>query len=288
MLSFSTVGAQSSNRVKNKMELSFDVPKSEAESGTELDAVLQARAYEELKALGLLQAPEYVQKLLSKNPDGLTPPRLMRWTRDAQLHESMNALSPQEQALWERNWEILQQASELPPEKCQTLAEAQLPTIELLLERHPNHPVLQNQLCQAYKLAKQPEAYRAEAEKMLAAHPNYLFALLTVAEIAQSDDTLERFAQIFGGRYEIQEYGPERLYHVSEIASFYGLLCPWHIESGRLLRAAWAFALVRHAYPEHPILPELIQLWLGLPESLQTKLKAQLSPKRKLKSLKQR
>lgn len=262
------------------MELSL----SEASENPELESLMQARAYAQLKDLGLFNPPEKILKALLRHPDALTPPVLMRWTSESLGQDAhMISLNAQELALWGRNWDMLHQASELPSEKCQALAEAQIPTIELLLERHSDNPVLKNQLCQAYKLSKNWPTYYAEAEKMLQEHPDYLFARLTVAEIAQSQGHIERFPEIFAGKYEIQEHSQERIYHVSEIASLYGLLCPWHLQEGHLLRAAWAFALVRHADPEHPVLPELIQLWLGISASQGTELKQYLSPPSKLK-----
>jgi len=275
--------------LQRKSTMSFDLRAEPQDS--DFESLLQAREHIELQELGLLQAPERLLQALQKYPDGWPQPQRVRWS-DSKVYDpqsaAMEELSPQELAQWERSWEQLQIASEQAASQCQSLATAQIPQIAALVAAHPQNPVLKNQLSQAYKLAGQTEAYRELVESMLLTHPQYLFSRLALAELALDSGQMDRFPEIFDGRYEIGEHAsvPGQIFHCSAVASFYGLMGHFHLAHGRLLRSAWAWSLVYHAFGSHASLPPLTQALLDLPEPAKAQFRQWLCAPSKLKQRK--
>jgi hypothetical protein len=105
--------------------------------------------------------------------------------------------------------------------------------LEALVDRHPQAPVFYNFLNVAYSRAGEEERRRTIIARCRAALPDYLFGMISQAELLLEGEDYEAFRELWGGRFDLRELYPDRTrFHVSEVAGFYGIIGIYHHETG--------------------------------------------------------
>lgn len=251
-----------------------DSPLSPEEAQTEADLAL-------LESEGLLEAPQRVLKAFHNNPDDLPLPQLMRWTShpvNSKYGKLIDQLEDQEYDQY-RDLHHKVVVGGVSPEV------TELKGLKQLVEKYPEIPAIENLLANIWKLEGNLEKYRRINQSMLEKYPDYLFARTNLAEELLNEAKPEWVPELLDGHYELYllDEQPGRLFHISEIAAFYSVVCRYALLTQRYWRAAWAFSLVYHCYPAHPLVPQLVKAWMQVPANEREALKAQLKKQSKLK-----
>lgn len=258
-----------------------------------LDQIYLARDIvrrQSLEELGLHAAPEQVLKALQRHPDGLPLPRLMRWSEqvlERPQDRMLQDFDADELRAHEMRWVVLEDISQGrvnmkdAPEQAQMLAQIG-EAAELLAKKYPQNPVPVQQILQVLRLQKDAPGLLARTQALYESHPDYLFARLSLAEVLLFEDRLPEVPALFDKGFELQDYEPERIFHISEIAGFYSIMGLIHLHQQRPLRALWALALLRAALPGFAPIARIEDQVLELPpEDLQA-LSAKLQAPRKM------
>jgi len=227
------------------------------------EEILQTKL-EQLEALHLLDAPQRVLKAFKKHPDDLEIPHIFQYTAAPikSKYAQADKLDTDELDFYRdlHNKVIIQEQQAIP---------AELKQLQALVTKYPELPFLENLLANIWKLASNREKYRQINEGMMQRYPDYLFARTNLAEELLLDDQAELVPELLNQAIEIYHWDdePQRLFHISEVASFYSVMCAWSLLTKRYMRAAWAFSLLYHAYPAFDGVPGLVERWLALPEA---------------------
>lgn len=149
-----------------------------------------------------------------------------------------------------------------------------IPKLRKLLKRYPDMPVLYNYLGVAYSYAGQPKKAEAVARKNYERNPDYLFARLNYAELCLAKGDYEKVGEIFEHKFDLKLLYPERdRFHISEVASFMGLIGVYLLETGEREVAEKYDETLQQITPNHPmakklhrrLFPSLLQrLWQRL------------------------
>ncbi len=138
-----------------------------------------------------------------------------------------------------------------------------VPKFEKLIKRFPNVPQLKNYL--HVLLLKMGETKKAEEynQKIYEEFPNYLFAKLNMAASYMYNEMYEKVPEILGEELELQALYPERkLFHVSEIASFFEIVIRYFAGIGEIEEAEKRFEILIDLYPDYPNVENIEQLLL--------------------------
>lgn len=238
---------------------------------------------ERLEAFGLLAPPQQMHRALHRHPDDLPPPRQPRWT----LHpvktpyNQLDGLQPEDLGVYQAIHQRV--VIENQPASLE-----ELKSLKQLVQRYPELPALENLQAYVWKLSGNSEKYRQINQEMLLKYPDYLFARSNLAQALLLRGESEAVPELLKHSTDIGGFDPEpdRLFHISEMAAYYHVLCLWCLQTDRLVRAAYAFSLVYHPYPAFADLHHLVSAWLAQPEDALTALGARLQGGRKLKALK--
>jgi len=135
-------------------------------------------------------------------------------------------------------------------------------------------PMLYNYLSVAYSVAGQYEKAQALAEENYRRYPDYLFARLNYAEICLAGGEYDKIGEIFEQKFDLKLLYPKRKrFHISEVASFMGLIGVYCFETGERKAAEMYYEVLRQMAPDYPmtkilrrkLFPNLLQrLWLRL------------------------
>lgn len=240
-----------------------------------------------LEHQGLLAAPEKMLRALQKHPDDLPLPQMFRWTAAPikSKYAQAERLDAEELDFY-RNLHHKVVLGGAQPEP------AELKQLQLMIQKYPELPFLENLLANLWKLSSNREKYRLINERMMEKFPDYLFARTNLAEELLAQDKSDLIPELLNHCFEIYTWDqdPDRLFHISELAGFYSVIAAWALLTERNLRAAWAFSLLYHAYPAFDGVPRLVERWLRVSESerdaLGKQIKGNSKLTRKKKSLK--
>lgn len=234
-----------------------------------------------LETEGLLEAPQQVLKVFRKAPDDLPPPELLRWTSHPVNSKYGNRIEQLSETDYGRYRDLHHKVvvGGSSPEL------NEIKWLKQLVAQYPDIPSLENLLANLWKLEGNLEKYRRINQEMMEKYPDYLFARTNLAEELLNEDKPELIPELLDHHYDLNRWDaePQRLFHISEIAAFYSVVCRYCLLSARDLRAAWAFSLVYHSYAAHPVVPKLVKIWLELPDTRRQQLGQRLKKQSKLK-----
>lgn len=126
--------------------------------------------------------------------------------------------------------------------------------LQQLMASYPNVPVFWNFLYAAYtRLEKKGKAEEIVLE-MYQKFPDYLYARLAYGHILLENKELEKFAEVFDNKFDLQLLYPKRkLFHISEFVLFNGLMGLYYTEIDQLDIARLIYKMLNYAAPNHPI-----------------------------------
>jgi len=121
-----------------------------------------------------------------------------------------------------------------------------------------NIPVLYNYLSVAYSRAGQREKSEAVARENYRRNPDYLFARLNYAELCLDKRDYEKIGEIFEQKFDLKLLYPQRKrFHISEVASFMGLIGIYFFETGERQAAEKYYDVLQQIAPGYPMTKRL-------------------------------
>jgi tetratricopeptide (TPR) repeat protein len=140
----------------------------------------------------------------------------------------------------------------------QTQPRKAIPELLEWIEQYPRIPVLYNYLSVAYAGTRQEDKMRATVEENYRRNPDYLFARLNYAELCLADGDYQKFAQVFDHKFDLKLLYPSRKrFHISEFASFAGLVGIYFFETGDRELAATFYGVLKQIAPGYPLTKRL-------------------------------
>lgn len=138
---------------------------------------------------------------------------------------------------------------------------AAIPELLQWIEKYPDVAVLRNYLASAYMLAKQFAKADALIRENYKRFPDYLFAKLGYGELCLSRGELEKIPEIFHHSFDLPLLYPGRkLFHVTEVTGFMGLMGLYFIEIGDLEMAEQYYSILQQVAPDHAMTRRLQEL----------------------------
>lgn len=133
--------------------------------------------------------------------------------------------------------------------------------LERLVAEHPEVPQFLNLLV----VARSAAGDRAGAEECIrrayAAHPDYLFARLNLAELCLARGELDRVPELLGRRLDLRALVPERtVFHVSEVVPFCALTAEYLHRRGETAAAEVQYEALRALAPKDPLTRKVARL----------------------------
>jgi len=133
-----------------------------------------------------------------------------------------------------------------------------IPELRKWIKRYPNVPVFYNYLSVAYSRVGQGKKAKAVILENYEQNPDYLFARLNYAELCLARRDYEAVAEIFEHKFDLKLLYPERnRFHVTEVASFMGLIGIYFFETGERELAERYYEVVRQVDRNHPMVKNL-------------------------------
>jgi tetratricopeptide (TPR) repeat protein len=139
-------------------------------------------------------------------------------------------------------------------EKAQKKPLEAIPEITELIQKYPDLLMLYNYLGVAYARSGQKEAAEKVIEENFRRDPDYLFARLNYAEILLVKGELERVAEVFDNKFDLQMLYPNRKrFHISEATGFMGIVGWYFVEIGERETAEKYYEILKQIAPDHPM-----------------------------------
>lgn len=133
-----------------------------------------------------------------------------------------------------------------------------VPVLLDLIERYPALPLFSNYLAVAYSNLGQTEKVEEVIQENLRRHPDYLFARLNYAEGLLREGRYEEFADFFDRKFDLKLLYPHRsVFHISEFASFSGLVGCYWVSQNQLDPAEQNLKILLELAPDHPLTERL-------------------------------
>ena len=153
-------------------------------------------------------------------------------------------------------------------EKAQKKPLEAIPEILELIGKYPDLPMLYNYLSVAYARSGQKEAAEKAIEENIHRNPDYLFKRLNYAEILLARGEVERVAEIFENKFDLQLLYPKRKrFHISEALGFMGIMGWYFVEIGEREIAKKYYEILKQIAPHYPMTRRLQKMllwgWLG-------------------------
>ena len=146
---------------------------------------------------------------------------------------------------------------------------ASLPTLLAWLDRYPDVPTVKNWLQVAYRGVGRAADAAAIADRVVAEHPDYLFARLHRVEQLLADARYDEIPAALGGLDLKQIYPHRSTFHVSEAIGLWGLLAKYKLMVGDLLGADRHWVDLQRIAPDHPMTAQVGGLFGRLVEAAQ-------------------
>jgi tetratricopeptide (TPR) repeat protein len=129
-----------------------------------------------------------------------------------------------------------------------------IPELVDLIQKYPNIPMLYNFLSVAYSQAGDREKAKEVVLENYRRNPDYLFARLNYAEICRLEGDYEQIAEIFEYKFDLKLLYPDRKrFHISEVASFMGLIGIYFFETGKQEIAEKYYEILKELAPDYPM-----------------------------------
>lgn len=125
--------------------------------------------------------------------------------------------------------------------------------LKAAVEQYPDIPQFGNYLSNAYRKINNEADAREINRELLRRHPGYLFARLTEAEEFIKEGFPEAARKLLGEDLELHLLYPERhLFHVTEVASYYGTVANYFLTKKDLASAEKPYGLLKKVAPDLP------------------------------------
>jgi tetratricopeptide (TPR) repeat protein len=129
-----------------------------------------------------------------------------------------------------------------------------IPELLEWVERYPDIPQLYNYLSIAYSAAGQREEAEAMIRENYRRNPDYLFARLNYAELCLAKGDYGEIPEIFDHKFDLKLLYPKRKrFHISEAASFMGLVGIYFFEIEERETAENYYDILKEIAPHHPM-----------------------------------
>ena len=172
--------------------------------------------------------------------------------------------SPMPSRRYRRLPEPVKDAIEQLYEKAQKKPREAIPEIMELLQKYPDLPTLYNYLSVAYARSGQKEAAEKVIEDNFRRNPDYLFARLNYAEILLAQGELEKVAEVFDHKFDLQILYPKRKrFHSSEATGFMGIVGWYFVKIGEQEIAERYYMILRQIAPDDPMTRRLRRKLFG-------------------------
>lgn len=200
---------------------------------------------------GLDLPPQRWINVLTKHPDGLPLPKRIYWSAEPMATDKPEwNLKPEDHRLYEELHNRIGEG-DVTPESC-------LEPLLALQAKYPQSPMLYTLLMGYYRDVDDIESVDRTLDSLVEKFPDYLFGKVNLAWRYARLKQPEKIQELLNNKFEIYDLDPKKLYHVSEIAAFYGMTCSYFTLVDNLYRALYSYAVVFDAYPEHPSLGPLV------------------------------
>lgn len=134
-----------------------------------------------------------------------------------------------------------------------TRPHAAIPELLDLMEQYPDVPIFYNYLSAAYSRAGERKKMAEVIRENYDRNPDYLFARVNYAELCILQGELEKVPAIFDHKFDLKLLYPRRnRFHISEVASFMGVIGRYFYEMGEREMAEQYYELLRQLDPGHP------------------------------------
>lgn len=121
-----------------------------------------------------------------------------------------------------------------------------------LIEKYPKSPQLKNFLSVAYHVQGNYKKALEVNNRIMAEHPDYLFAKLNAAHNYMNAGLPEKVPDILGEAMEIKELYPHRdLFHLVEVTGFYNVAIRYFAAIKNWERAENLFEVLKEIAPNH-------------------------------------
>jgi tetratricopeptide (TPR) repeat protein len=129
-----------------------------------------------------------------------------------------------------------------------------IPELVGLVNKYPRLPTLYNYLSVAYSRVGKREKAEEAVRENYQLNPDYLFARLNYAELCRAQGDYERIAEIFEHKFDLKLLYPNRKqFHISEFASFMGLMGIYFFETGERQGAERYYEALKEIAPSYPM-----------------------------------
>ncbi len=129
-----------------------------------------------------------------------------------------------------------------------------IPELVDLVKKYPKLPMLYNFLSVAYSQAGQREKAEEVIRENYRRNPDYLFSRLNYAELCRAQGDYKQIAEIFEHKFDLKLLYPNRKrFHISEVASFMGLMGIYFWEMGEREGAERYYEILKEIAPSFPM-----------------------------------
>ncbi len=187
-----------------------------------------------------------VIQALQKTKEGV--PKSFQYTDEPIVEENLSKMPQNDK---EHLWDIYEDVREYPDKV--------LPQLLELQERYPQVPCIYNYLATAYAYLRQDQEYLSMLNETVRRFPGYLFGKISLAEYYINHNDHRKVPGIFGKRFEIYQHYPAsvKVFHISEVRSFYGVVGVYFARSDKLARALFCYLTLNEIEPDHWIVRKL-------------------------------
>lgn len=132
--------------------------------------------------------------------------------------------------------------------------EAAIERIIILLEQHPDNPILKNHLSAAYSRVGQFEKAELIAVESYKKYPDYIFAKTNYAQICLLHGKINKIPAIFNHNFNLKTLYPKRkTFHISEFLSFMEIMSIYFHKIGEQRTTIHYYDLMKRIDKNHPI-----------------------------------
>jgi tetratricopeptide (TPR) repeat protein len=126
--------------------------------------------------------------------------------------------------------------------------------VKILLDQHPDNPMLKNHLSAAYSRAGQFEKAERIAIENYTKCPDYIFAKTNYAKIYLLHGKINQIPAIFNHNFNLKTLYPKRkIFHISEFLSFMEIMSVYFHKIGEQKTAIHYYDLMKRTDKHHPI-----------------------------------